>query len=73
MNCFGVNDTAIQWFTSYLKGWKSQVNIAGVLSESIQVDFGLPQGSVLGPARLTLRQDQLYDQQRTIVRCWSLS
>ena len=53
MNCFGVNCTAIQWFASYLKGWKSQVNIAGVLSEPIQTDFGLPQGSVLGPLLFT--------------------
>ena len=53
MNCFGVNGTAIGWFASYLKGWKSQVNIAGVLSEPIQADFGLPQGSVLGPLLFT--------------------
>ena len=44
VNCFRVNGTAIQCFASYLKEWKSQINIAGVLSEPIQADFGLPQG-----------------------------
>ena len=53
VNCFGVNGTAFQLFASYSKGWKSQVNIAGVLSEPIQADFGLPQGWDLGPLLFT--------------------
>ena len=50
---FAVSDTALQWFTSYLKGWKSQVNVAGNLSESITSEFGVPQGSVMGPLLFT--------------------
>ena len=53
VNCFDVNGTALQWFISYLKGYKSQVNIAGMLSKPVQADFGLPKGSVLGPLLFT--------------------
>ena len=33
----------------YLTGWSSRVDIAGKLSDLIPANFGLPQGSVVGP------------------------
>ena len=45
---FAVSDTAIQWFTSYPRGWKSQVNVAANLSEPITSEFGVPHGSMMG-------------------------
>lgn len=53
-NDLGVRGVAHQWFTSYLKGWKSQINIDNVLSEPIEANFGVPQGSVLGPLLFTV-------------------
>ena len=45
----GVRSTVLSWFQSYLSGWSSQVDIAGQLSDSITLEFGLPQGSIVGP------------------------
>ena len=45
----GVSGTALDWFQSYLEGWTSRVEIAGNLSKPITANFGLLQGSVVGP------------------------
>ena len=45
----GVRSTALSWFQSYLSGWSSQVDIAGELSNPTNLEFGLPQGSIVGP------------------------
>ena len=45
----GITGTALQWFRSYLIGRTQQVRINGEYSESLDVLFGAPQGSVLGP------------------------
>jgi len=42
---FGVDDTAFQWLTSYLQC----VRYGGRQSEYKAVNYGVPQGSVLGP------------------------
>ena len=33
---------ALNWFQSYIKGWSTQVDIAGELSDPILTQFGLP-------------------------------
>ena len=45
----GVDGVALQWFKSFLTGRTQRVKISGVYSESCEVPFGAPQGSVLGP------------------------
>ena len=45
----GVRSTPLSWFESYLSGWSSQVDIAGELSNPTNLEFGLPQGSIVGP------------------------
>ena len=45
----GVDGLALQWFRSFLTGRTQRVKISGVYSESCEVPFGAPQGSVLGP------------------------
>ena len=46
---YGVRGAALEWFHSYLKDRKQSVFVGGVLSESLDVSYGVPQGSVLGP------------------------
>ena len=46
---YGVRGVALEWFHSYLKDRKQSVFVGGVLSESLDVSYGVPQGSVLGP------------------------
>ena len=50
-NLYGVEQTALQWFRSYLTDRTHQVCINNTLSESQFLKCGVPQGSVLG-ARL---------------------
>ena len=44
------NRIAIEWFRSYLTGRKQSVRIGCETSEPRLVSYGVPQGSILGPA-----------------------
>ena len=46
---YGVRGTANDWFKSYLSNRKQFVTINGVNSELKSMNYGVPQGSVLGP------------------------
>lgn len=39
----------IQWIISYLPGKRQDVEIDDKTSQSLNVQFGVPQGSILGP------------------------
>ena len=45
----GLRDTVLKWFTSFLKGRRQAITINGTKSEYRNNQFGVPQGSVLGP------------------------
>ena len=45
----GLDGTALQWCKSFLKNRTQRVKINSQYSESIEVKYGTPQGSVLGP------------------------
>ena len=46
----GTSKEAIEWFRSYLTGTKQSVRIVCETSEPRLVSYGVPQGSILGPA-----------------------
>ena len=48
-NNFGISGKSLQLLRSYLESRVYQVQIDGVLSDMHSLDFGVPQGSVLGP------------------------
>ena len=45
----GVSDTALPWFKLYLSGRQSRVSIHNLYSDPVDLEYGLPQGSILGP------------------------
>ena len=46
---FGVSDSALQWLKSYMSERQQAVTIRGIGSEKRTLEYGVPQGSVLGP------------------------
>ncbi len=59
---FGIKGTALAWFESYLKGRQQTVIIDGVKSDPAHVlQWGVPQGSVLGPLLFTAYTSPLAD------------
>ena len=49
LSLFGFNRSSIQWFSSYLTGRTQSISVNGTISEPMSIQFGVPQGSVLGP------------------------
>ena len=50
----GVRGVELEWFTSYLTQRSQAVQIDDCLSETAQIEFGVPQGSILGPLLFSL-------------------
>ena len=48
-NDFGVIDSALSWFTSFLSGRKQRVLINQHQSNDFHLTSGVPQGSCMGP------------------------
>ena len=48
-NCFGLEDTTLEWAKSYFKNQKCKVNIRNKYSVPRDQDFSVPQGSCASP------------------------
>ena len=51
---FGFTDVVHSWFSSYISGRKQSVKVGNTQSDSADLKFGVPQGSVLGPILFSL-------------------
>ena len=58
---FGISGTVLHWFASYLEGCEQSVMVDNILSSPSPLQFGVPQGSVLGPILFTLYSQPLSD------------
>ena len=51
---YGISGTALNWVCSYLSNRVQMVKLLDKLGEPFKTDYGVPQGSVLGPLLFTL-------------------
>ena len=49
LKLYGLDENSSNWMESYLSDRSQQVYLDGELSESLPVNIGVPQGSILGP------------------------
>ena len=49
LSYYGITDTNLSWFKSYLSDRTQVASINGSLSTSMTIETGVPQGSILGP------------------------
>ena len=49
MNHYGIRGTELQWFKTYLKGRQQHTTVNSFSSKNAYINYGVPQGSVLGP------------------------
>jgi hypothetical protein len=46
---YNITGTILEWFKSYLSNRKQKVKYGDILSDDVLVEYGVPQGTVLGP------------------------
>ena len=57
----GVHGVVLKWFESYVRDRKQCFSNNGIQSPPVEVKYGVPQGSVLGPKLFTIDTSQIAD------------
>lgn len=52
--CLGLRGTVLNWLSSYLSGRYFSVSVGSYESDNVSIQYGVPQGSILGPLLFNL-------------------
>ena len=67
---FGLENTALQWFDSYLRPRSFKVSVHGVHSKEHLLPFSVPQGSVAGPVLYNANASMLQQVVQSPINTW---
>ena len=57
---YGVRNSALNWFNSYLSNRVQYVDYNGTISSKLPLSTGVPQGSILGPLMFIIYMNDIY-------------
>ena len=60
LNHYGIKDTALKWFTSYLTNRQQYVAFNDEISDHTNISTGVPQGSILGPLLFIIYMNDIH-------------
>ena len=66
---YGIRRNILQWFSSYLTGRSPKTKFDTKMSNSLPIEIGLAQGSVLGPVLFNLHINDLINVSENFRTC----
>ena len=61
LNSLGFDNVSLRWFKNYFTGRTQCIDVAGLTSEALVINSGVPQGSILGPVLFSLYINNICD------------
>ena len=59
-NDFCISGMALNWFRSYMSNRSQRIQVSGVGSDKFDLNYGVPQGSCLGPLLFSMYASSLF-------------